>query len=75
MRSLKGMQCPSSKAVEDGVMGARGGDLEVLQRPGLEIGIAQSVVTSTSSFVMNATNVACPKVTALGASLALVESA
>ena len=44
VRNLKGMQCQSSKAVEGGAMGAKGGDLEVLQRPGLGTGIAQSRV-------------------------------
>ena len=44
VRSLKGMQCPSSKVVEGGAMGARGGDLEVLLRPDLETGIAQSKI-------------------------------
>ena len=38
------MQCPSSKVVEGGAMGARGGDLEVLLRPDLETGIAQSKI-------------------------------
>ena len=52
VRSLKGTQCPSSKAVEGGAMGARGGDLEVLQRPGLGTGIAQSRICTLQRILL-----------------------